>query len=140
MAESLTKMKKNNFKKGSVIFSQGDQGHEMYIVEKGKVLIEIIAGHNKRVALGEFGPKDFFGEMALFESKRRTASATAIEDTTVIVINNQVMKRQLSKLPPWFVTMFKTLIERLRNTDSKILHDMLEELNESSNENDEVDI
>lgn len=121
MAESLAKAEKAKFKKGQVIFNQGDFGDNMYIIESGKVGIEILTNDNKNVKIVEFGAKEFFGEMVLFGNKRRSATATALENTVVIIINNHILRYQFSKLPSWFTTMFKTLIERLRKTDEMMI-------------------
>ncbi len=58
--------------------------------------------------------------MVLFGELKRTDSAVAIEDTSVIVITRDTMDNQLDNLPSWFVTMFKALIERLRSTNLRI--------------------
>ena len=122
MSDVLVVAQKKTFTKGKIIFKQGDSGTEMYIIEKGRVRLALDTDDKGVVPLGELGPKNFFGEMALFGDKKRTATATALEDTKVIVINGQVMKSQLAKLPQWFVIMFKTLIERLKETDEKFIH------------------
>ncbi len=124
MPESIVKIKKKAFKAGEIIFNQGELGSEMYVVEKGLVEVIMTVEPQKKVTLGEIGPNNFFGEMALFGDNRRTATARAVENTRVVVINSQIMKNQLSKLPKWFVSMFKTLIERLRETDRQLMNTM----------------
>ncbi len=121
MPDSLQKVSKKAFKTGDIIFNQGDVGTEMYVVEKGLVEVMMATEQEKVVTLGEIGPNNFFGEMALFGDNRRIATAKALENTRVVVINGQIMKSQLSKLPNWFISMFKALIERLRETDRLLI-------------------
>ncbi|MCP4724915.1 MAG: cyclic nucleotide-binding domain-containing protein [bacterium] len=121
MPDSLQKVSKKAFKAGDIIFNQGDVGTEMYVVEKGLVEVMMATEQEKVVSLGEIGPNNFFGEMALFGDNRRIATAKALENTRVVVINGQIMKSQLSKLPNWFISMFKALIERLRETDRLLI-------------------
>jgi len=121
MADKTIRKFKKVFMKGQVIFRQGTDGDAMYILEKGRVKISIKIGDSKSMELQTFGPSEFFGEMALFGKLKRTATAVAIEDTSVIVITRETMNNQLDDLPPWFVTMFKALIERLRLTNLKLI-------------------
>jgi len=121
MADIMIRKFKKVFMKGQVIFRQGTDGDEMYILEKGRVKISIKIGDSKSMELQTFGAREFFGEMALFGELKRTATAVAIEDTSVIVITRETMTNQLDDLPPWFVTMFKALIERLRLTNLKLI-------------------
>jgi len=121
MTDTVSHDMAESFKKGQVIFKQGEAGDKMYIIKRGRVRIEMQTGEKKILKVGEFGPQEFFGEMILFGNLIRTATARALEDTEVISINKQLMQRQFSKLPSWFTTMFKTLIERLRKTDVMII-------------------
>ena len=130
MADVAIRKFKKVFMKAQVIFRQNTEGDEMYILEKGRVKISIQIGDSKPIELHTFGPGEFFGEMALFGELKRTATAIAIEDTSVIVITRETMDNQLDNLPLWFVTMFKALIERLRSTNLKLTPE---------NKNDETD-
>jgi len=125
---TLVKTVKETFKAGQIIFNQGEIGDKIYIIETGRVSIDVVIDENTRFNWGEFGPKDFFGEMSMFSSKTRTGTARAIEDTTVITFNQQVIKNQMSKLPSWFYTMFVALIERLRKTDERLIAKIIEEM------------
>src|SRR5437899_460779 len=72
--------------KGAVIFRQGDPGHEMFVVSAGRVRVTIGSeGHEREV--GTFGPGEFFGELSLLSDAPRTATAEAIEDTTLLAID-----------------------------------------------------
>ena len=124
MPDILIKAPKKNFKKGETIFTQGDAGDEMYIIQKGSVNLTMHISEDKTIPLANLGPKKFFGEMALFDDPKRTATAIAVEDTTVLVINSHAMKLLMSKLPPWFVIMFKTTIGRLRDADTKLIDEL----------------
>jgi CRP/FNR family transcriptional regulator, cyclic AMP receptor protein len=71
--------------KGAVIFRQGDPGHEMFVVSEGRIRLTIgQEGHEKEVAL--LGPGEFFGELSLLGGAIRTATAQAVEDSTLLAI------------------------------------------------------
>ena len=74
------------YRKGDRIYSAGDPGTEMYIVQSGVVeIFRDAAGQRVRLSVMEQG--DFFGEMALIESVPHATSAEAIEDAELIEIN-----------------------------------------------------
>lgn len=66
-------------KAGKTIFEKGDKGDCMYIIGRGRISI-----HDEEVVVNELGPADFFGEMALLDSEPRLASATALENTQLL--------------------------------------------------------
>ena len=71
--DSFAKFLKH-FTKGTVLFNEGDEGEEMYIIRSGKVAIKKRVAHGEiTVAVLEKG--DFFGEMAMLERIPRTAGA-----------------------------------------------------------------
>jgi len=116
---AVTKKLNDFFKKDEVIFREGDKGNEMYIIQSGKV--EVIKDTGKeQVVLATLKPKAFFGEMALFGDPYRSATVRAAEDTKMIVINKEILDSQLQKVPEWFVSILKTLISRLRETNKRI--------------------
>jgi len=72
--------------KGTIIFRQGDPGDDMFVVAAGRVRLTLgLEGDVKEV--GVFGKGEFFGELSLLSGAARTATAEAIEDTTLLVID-----------------------------------------------------
>ena len=66
------------FEKGSVLFEEGDDGEEFYIIRSGKVAIKKRVPHGE-VTLAVLEKGDFFGEMAMLEHISRTAGARPIQ-------------------------------------------------------------
>ena len=74
-----------NFPKGTLIFRQGDPGEEMFVISAGKVRLTLgSGGHEKEVAI--IGVGEFFGELSLLSGSARSATAEAVEDTTLLAI------------------------------------------------------
>lgn len=110
---------KDFFKKGENIVREGDTGNEMYIIQSGKV--EVIKNTGKEdVVLATLEPKAFFGEMALFGDPHRSATIRAAEDTKMVVINREILDSQLEKVPEWFVSILKSLVEKLREANKSL--------------------
>jgi CRP-like cAMP-binding protein len=102
---------------GELIFHEGDLGTEMFIVHEGKVEIlkQVEGGELKPLVVFEKG--DFFGEMAILEDLPRTASARAVTDGTLLVINGSTFDQMLRANPEIAVRMMRKLSRRLRETD-----------------------
>jgi CRP-like cAMP-binding protein len=107
------------FPKGTVLFNEGDQGEEMYIIRSGQVAIKKRVPHGEIVlALLEKG--DFFGEMALLERIPRTAGAEVVEDGDLIVIGSDLFGDMVKNNPEIAVRMLRKYSLRLRETTKQI--------------------
>lgn len=105
------------FSAGDRIFSQGELGTEMFIVQEGEVeIVKNIAGESHVLSLLEKG--DFFGEMAVLESVPRTADAIAKTDVKVVAINGSRFDEMLRKNPEVAVRIIRKYSKRLREANS----------------------
>jgi len=79
---------------GERIFTEGDLGTTMYIVQSGKVrLFRLVEGQKRIHGMMEKG--DFFGEMSILEGLPRTMSAEAVEDSELIEINSMTFDKMI---------------------------------------------
>src|SRR5215468_3770544 len=98
---------------GEIIFSEGDIGTDMYIVQTGTVeLLKAIGGETKVLSTLEKG--DFFGEMSVLEDVPRTASARAKTDVELVRINGATFDAMLKNNTEIAVRMMRKLSRRLR--------------------------
>lgn len=74
------------YKQGHLIFSDGDNAECIYFIESGSVSISI-EKFTDREEISALGPGDYFGEMAFFSGGKRSASATALVDTTLLSVD-----------------------------------------------------
>ena len=100
------------FPKDSMLFAEGEQGDELYIIQKGSIKISKIVDNNE-VLLAVLKPGDIFGEMALLESKPRAASATAYEDCQVLAVNRANFERMIGTQPQIITRLTTLLSERI---------------------------
>lgn len=108
---------------GDIIFSEGDLGTEMYIVQSGIVeIFKKIRGRQKVLATLEKG--DFFGEMSVLEDVSRTASARAKTDVELVRINQTTFDQMIKSNTEIAVRMLRKLSRRLRET-TDLLEDAL---------------
>src|SRR5712671_853504 len=109
----------NHFKKGTVLFSEGDEGEEMYIIQSGKVAIKKRVPHgDTTLAVLEKG--DFFGEMAILERLPRSASAEVVEEGDLIVISGEMFGDMIKANPEIAVRMLRKQSIRLRETNRQL--------------------
>ncbi|OGR83413.1 MAG: hypothetical protein A2902_01475 [Elusimicrobia bacterium RIFCSPLOWO2_01_FULL_64_13] len=109
----------HNFRRGERIFSEDSSGECLYVLVSGRVKIYTSAGsRTKTFAL--LDPGDFFGEMALLGEPTRSASARALLDTELLVLERKDFHKFLKADPGLSLTVLKTLCSRLRRADMEI--------------------
>lgn len=96
MSEQLPR---ERFDAGQVIFRQGDEGENAYLVDAGAVEIAT-ERKGQRVVVARLGPGELFGELALLNESERTATATAAEDSVLIVISERRLEYTLRQASP----------------------------------------
>ena len=79
-----------------VIFFQGDPSDTVLYIEEGRVRLEVTASHDKEVIVGLLGAGAFLGEESLAGRGERSATATAVTETTVLEVAKPDMIQQLA--------------------------------------------
>jgi CRP-like cAMP-binding protein len=97
---------------GSIIFSEGDGGEEMFGVIEGEVEVRTHNGQTTRL-----GPDDTFGEMAIVDQAPRSATATAVVDTKLAVINRHRFLFLVHETPMFALQVMSSLGGRIREKD-----------------------
>lgn len=100
------------YPRNTMIFSEGQPGKELYIIQKGSVKITKIVDNNE-VLLAVLKQGDIFGEMALIENKYRSASAIAYEDSVLLAVNKANFTQMIANQPQLIARLTKLLAERL---------------------------
>jgi YihY family inner membrane protein len=101
-----------NYAGGSIIFSEGDPGDEMFSVLRGRVAI--LKG-GKEIAV--ITPGKWFGGMSFFLSSPRMARAAALEDVELVVISNENINNLMNEYPEFVVGMLREMAQRLREAN-----------------------
>ncbi len=73
------------YSRGDEIFREGSRGTELFVVSKGQVLITVKTEGEKQRDVARYLPGESFGELSLFEESPRTATATAEDETSLLV-------------------------------------------------------
>jgi len=112
------RLKERVFKKGQVLFREGDAGEEMFVVREGTTIIsKLVSGRVEQVLARATGG-DFFGEMTLFDRSPRSATIQAETDVTLLVLDRDNLNLLIEVNPRAAAAFFHSLvyvfIERLR--------------------------
>ncbi len=105
-------------KPGDLLFKQGDPPDEVYMVKSGKVEIFIGEGDNKK-RLAVITEGEFIGEMSIIDGKPRSASAQALDDSTILILDRRALQKQIEE-DPLLGALITTLVRRLRDMDRKL--------------------
>jgi CRP/FNR family cyclic AMP-dependent transcriptional regulator len=106
---------------GKIIFQEGDEGDQMYIIQSGKVKISRhISGKEHVLAILEKG--DFFGEMAIVNKVQRSATVTAIDAVDLLAFNREGFLSMINKNAKIALHIIDKLCRRLQNANIHIKH------------------
>jgi CRP/FNR family transcriptional regulator len=103
--------------RGHVVFSEGDTGDRLFIVMDGTVKISRAAADGRENLLTVLGPAEMFGELSVFDPGPRTATATAVTDSTLASLDHDDLRPLLLNEPGVAVQLLRALAQRLRRTN-----------------------
>lgn len=117
MSDSAGKPKSYSY--FDVIFQEGDQADEMYVITSGEVKItKKMLGI--MVTLGELRAGDFFGEMALLDAAPRSATAVAVGPVEAVAYDREGLKEKIKVDPDFAMSVMRAMSRRLRNVDQEL--------------------
>ena len=103
MAEELHEV---SVAKGEVVFQQDSKAESFYLIYGGSVRI-VRRQNKKEIQLARLVREDYFGEMALVENRRRSATVTALADTLLLVLSRHFQAMEKIIMPNARVSMEK---------------------------------
>jgi CRP-like cAMP-binding protein len=107
------------FPAGTILFKDGEPGREMYVVQQGKVVISKKAGDVEKI-LSTLGQGEFFGEMSILNNAPRSATATCVEDSKLLVIDPKTFEAMIRGNAEIAIRMIKKFAHRLQEADNQI--------------------
>lgn len=104
---------RRTFGEGQLIFREGTNTAEVYLIVKGEV--EVFRTHKgERLVLAKLGPNSVFGEMALIDNRARSATAVATKVSELIVLSRSGFEKKLREMDPFLRGIFRVLSENVR--------------------------
>jgi len=114
-----------SFDDGDLIFMEGDDSREMYVVVQGEVVVTKRPGHGDiEVELATLRRGEFVGEMSLLESLPRSATARAKGATKLLVIQPGGFLLKIRRDPTFAFEMLQSLSKRIRVTNENLMREL----------------
>ena len=108
------------FASGEVVFREGDDSDTCYVVHAGHARAIREHPDGRQITLATFGPGDIFGELAMFDDERRSATVEATDELEVLGILGGDMRRLLRRHPDMAVKLVIALGRRLRAANERL--------------------
>src|SRR5215216_4593118 len=108
------------FAAGESVFREGDASDTCYIVREGHARAIREHPDGRQITLATFGPGDIFGELAMFDDERRSATVEAIDDLDALAILGGDMRRLMYEHAEIAVKLAVALVRRLRAANERL--------------------
>jgi len=118
----------SRFKKGQIIFSQGDAADAVFYIQKGKLKLTVISEQGKEAVIAILQPGHFFGEGCLNGHDLRVATTTTMDECVITRIARADMIATLHSQPNFSEMFMSYLLAR----NSRIEEDLIDQLFNSS--------
>jgi CRP-like cAMP-binding protein len=109
-----------SFAAGEAVFREGDASSTCYVVRDGHARAIRAHPDGRQITLATFGPGDIFGELAMFDDERRSATVEAIDDLDALAILGGDMRRLMYEHAEIAVKLAVALVRRLRAANERL--------------------
>jgi CRP/FNR family transcriptional regulator len=109
-----------SFAPGEAVFREGDASSTCYVVRAGHARAIREHADGRQITLATFGPGDIFGELAMFDDERRSATVESIDDLDVLAILGGDMRRLMHEHAEIAVKLAVSLVRRLRAANERL--------------------
>lgn len=117
---------------GQMILNSGDPGDAMFIIQSGKVELFVQDKGDERVSLSVLGAGDLFGELSLLDKQPRSASAIAVENTHLLVVDREDVTLLVTAHPHAALDMMAMLGKRTREANTLVRERTVRNANEET--------
>lgn len=119
---------------GEVLFRVGEAGDSMFIVQSGAVELFVKDTAGQKIVLHTAQPGDFFGELSLLDGGSRTASATSVQDTTLLTLDRDDLLQLFRKRPDAALDMLAVMGRMTRKANAMLRERVVKNVNEEVQE------
>jgi CRP-like cAMP-binding protein len=97
LQDVVRQVRRRRFRRGEVIFHEGDPGDSLHVVASGSVKIVLSSEVGEEAIIATLHPGDFFGELSLLDGAPRSATATAVEAAETVSLPRQVFLEEIGR-------------------------------------------
>ena len=109
-----------SFEAEDVVFREGDDSDTCYVVRSGHARAVRSHSDGRTITLASFRSGDIFGELAMFDDERRSATVEAVDDLEVVAVLGADMRRLLRRHPDIAAKLLAAVTRRLRQTNERL--------------------
>jgi len=121
VAASLeSSMSSASLRRGEILFNEGDDGNQLYVVTEGKIKLGRTSPDGRENLLAILGPGQMFGELSFFDPGPRSATATAVTDVELKSLGHEALSPVLNSHPDVAHALLNQLAGRLRRTNEVV--------------------
>ncbi len=113
-ASIAERMLSRRFSKSDFVFHQGDPGESLYVVAEGVIRVFVTSEDGEEMVLAHLDSCDMFGELAVIDGGPRSASAKAVEPTTLVALTQPAFVHVLQQTPELIEALHRSLGGLLR--------------------------
>jgi len=115
------------FEDGEIIFDEGDEGVDLYVIQSGHIQVSRRGDDRDRV-VAKLGPGEFFGEMSVVLGESRTARAVAVGRTELLELDGETLEAMCIERPEIAIRLIQRLAIRLISAERRLSAMGLDEL------------
>jgi CRP-like cAMP-binding protein len=109
-----------HFNSGEIVFREGDSSNSCYVIRSGHAVAVRAHSAGRAITLARFGPGDLFGELAMLDDERRSATVETVDEVAAVAIRGEEMRRLLREHPEIAIKMVIGMGQRLRQTNERL--------------------
>jgi CRP/FNR family transcriptional regulator, cyclic AMP receptor protein len=109
-----------SFPAGTRVFHEGDSSDACYIVSEGSFRVTREHSDGRAITLATLGPGEIFGELAMLDGDKRSASAESITDGTLLALPANDVRSLLARNPEIALKLVAGLVRRLRAANARL--------------------
>ncbi|HAE21202.1 MAG TPA: hypothetical protein DCG47_02615 [Spirochaetaceae bacterium] len=110
-----------NFQPGESLMKQGEDGIGLFIILSGRVRVEKVDMSGKQVEIASNGSGDILGEFAVLDGAKRTATVTATEPTSCLVLASWEFTSFMKAHPEVAIDILPIVVKRFRETNDALI-------------------
>jgi CRP-like cAMP-binding protein len=120
--EACALFRERRFRKGQVIFEQGDSGDYLYVISSGRVRVYLLNPDGREIVIRIYGPGEVLGELAVLDGGLRSAGAAALDNVRAFLLGREHFLQLLREDFSMVENVIGMLVERLRYTTTYTEH------------------
>jgi len=111
---------RRRYPRDTVVFFENEEGDCLFMILEGRIKVTILGDDGREIILTMLGPGDLFGEMALLDNEPRSATAIAVEESELLLLQRSDFQAVVGENPGISIALIKVLTARLRRANQQI--------------------